>query len=60
MHCLAVSKSVHNFLKISFSCLCPTSDDIGLLVVEADLHVVDNLVRLVHVPVVEAAKDVLT
>ena len=34
--------------------------DIGPLVVEADLHVVDNLVRLVHVPVVKAPKDVLS
>merc|ERR1712108_14768 len=36
-------------------------DDIGPRVVEADdLHVVDNLVWLVHAPVVKAAKDVFT
>jgi len=62
MHCLAVSKSVQNFLKISLLIFyVRLLDDIGPLVVEADdLHVVDNLVWLVHVPVVKAAKDVLT
>jgi len=55
MHCLAVvSMSVDKFWKFVLSIPIPTLD-----VVEANLHVVDNLVRLVHVPVVETAKDVL-
>ena len=46
--------SVDKFWKFVLSIPIPTLD-----VVEANLHVVDNLVRLVHVPVVETPKDVL-
>ena len=59
MHCLAVSKSVHIFWKISLHIVMSDSS-VSPLVVEAGLHVVDNLVRLVHVPVVKAPKDVLS